>query len=396
MRSFLHNSGPVTSVRLDRVGQAFLLFGVTLLLVVSVGFAVQSIWPRGGLAFTEIGLILLPALWFVRRKSLPLARGLRLTSVGVPTALLAVAVGVAGWGVAMLIHDALTGRLTEPAATLPPRLDVGGWAAVLFVGALLPGLCEEVLFRGAIMGVLERRGTRYAVAVTAVLFGVYHLSPPNVVPAIFLGLVFGMLVARTGSLLPAILAHTGSNATAIVAGQLAVDMSMVATTLAVTFLPLGGVMWLRTRQVAPPASPLASVHAAAPAMTPSRIAGLTAGAVILAVSLLVVSIFNVHRVKDVGLAPELAVGDLAIVAVDASRQRVLKTGDIVEFDSELANALDGRRLARVSEADGGRVLVDAGTSQVEVGRHQIVGKVVRSWRRFDVAAAHTQRVMRPW
>lgn len=372
-------SGAVTPGPSGHVGQAFLLFGVSLFLVVSVGFAVQAFFPRGGLAFTEIVLILAPALWFVRHKGLPLARALRITSIRGSTALLAVVLGVAGWGVAMLMHGALVGG--PSAAPAPPGLDVGGLAALLLVGALLPGICEEVLFRGAIMGVLERRGARYAVVVTAILFGVYHLTPATIIPAVFLGLIFGLLVVRTGSLLPAILAHTANNATAIATGHLAVDSLMVAGLLAAAFLPLAVAVWVRTRQNAPRASPLVFVPAAVPAVTPLRIAGLTAGAVILAVSLFAVSIFNVHRVADASFEPELDQEDLAIVAVDASRQRVLRTGDIVEIDRELAKELGGRRLARVLEVTGGRVLLEAGTSQLEVRRDRIIGKVVRSWRR---------------
>jgi Cu/Ag efflux pump CusA len=192
------------------------------------------------------------------------------------------------------------------------------------------------------------------VVVTAILFGVYHLTAATIIPAVFLGLIFGLLVVRTGSLLPAILAHTANNATAIATGHLAVDSFMVAGLLAAAFLPLAVAVWVRTRQNPPRASPLVFVPAAVPAVTPLRLVGLTAGAVILAVSLFAVPIFNVHRVADASFEPELDQGDLAIVAVDASRQRVLRAGDIVEIDRELAKELGGRRLASVLEVTGGR------------------------------------------
>lgn len=119
-------SGAVAPVPGIHVGQAFLLFGISLLLVVSVGFAVQAIYPRGGLAFTELGLILLPALWFVRRKAVPVARALRITPIRVSTALLAIVLGVAGWGVAMLIHGAIVAMLAGSVFLL--MVKAGPWS----------------------------------------------------------------------------------------------------------------------------------------------------------------------------------------------------------------------------------------------------------------------------
>lgn len=78
---------------------------------------------------------------------------------------------------------------------------------------------EEVIFRGLIQSMVERRWTvtfslpgvslSGAVAFTAALFGVIHLEAGAVVAlgAILLGLVAGELRRRSGSLLPAILVH---------------------------------------------------------------------------------------------------------------------------------------------------------------------------------------------
>jgi membrane protease YdiL (CAAX protease family) len=78
---------------------------------------------------------------------------------------------------------------------------------------------EEVIFRGLIQSMVERRSTvtfslpggslSGAVAFTAALFGVIHLEAGAVVAlgAILLGLVAGELRRRSGSLLPAILVH---------------------------------------------------------------------------------------------------------------------------------------------------------------------------------------------
>lgn len=84
---------------------------------------------------------------------------------------------------------------------------------------------EEIIFRGLIQSILERRwmitfsvlggSLSGAVAFTAVLFGIIHLEAGVAVAtgAIILGLVAGELRRRSGSLLPAIIVHALFNAT---------------------------------------------------------------------------------------------------------------------------------------------------------------------------------------
>lgn len=83
---------------------------------------------------------------------------------------------------------------------------------------------EEIIFRGLIQSMLERRWTitfslfggslSGAVAFTAALFGIIHLEAGAAVAtgAIILGLVAGELRRRSGSLLPAIIIHCLFNA----------------------------------------------------------------------------------------------------------------------------------------------------------------------------------------
>ncbi len=49
-----------------RCGQVYVLFGVSLLLVIIIGSAVQAISMPIGLSLTELLLILLPAILLVR------------------------------------------------------------------------------------------------------------------------------------------------------------------------------------------------------------------------------------------------------------------------------------------------------------------------------------------
>lgn len=86
--------------------------------------------------------------------------------------------------------------------------------------ALVPGLCEEILFRGYAQRQFERAtGPAGGIVLAGVLFGLYHLRPSQVLPLIMLGLFMAYLVWRTGSLLPAILVHVVHNGIAVGAAQ---------------------------------------------------------------------------------------------------------------------------------------------------------------------------------
>lgn len=89
--------------------------------------------------------------------------------------------------------------------------------AAVFVIAIAPAVCEEMLFRGMIFHSLQTKyRMRQAVLVTAVLFGIYHMSLVKFIPTGLLGLVLCLIVWRTGSIYPAMLMHFLNNLISVV------------------------------------------------------------------------------------------------------------------------------------------------------------------------------------
>ncbi len=84
----------------------------------------------------------------------------------------------------------------------------------LIISAVLAApLLEEILLRGIVLdGFLKQYNPAKAIVWSAVLFGVMHLVPVQVVNAFMLGLVLGWLYYRTGSLWPGICLHFVNNA----------------------------------------------------------------------------------------------------------------------------------------------------------------------------------------
>ncbi len=98
---------------------------------------------------------------------------------------------------------------------------LGNVPGVLTVAVLAPVL-EELLFRGAIQGLLMRffKNPWAGIVVAAVVFGIVHLNPIQVFYATCLGVGLGWLCYRTGSLLPAIVGHIINNSLAVVVEKL--------------------------------------------------------------------------------------------------------------------------------------------------------------------------------
>jgi sodium transport system permease protein len=92
--------------------------------------------------------------------------------------------------------------------------------------AFSPGVCEELVFRGAFLGVLRRTGTtRAAVLTSSTIFAVIHLSVFRFFPTFLLGLAMALLVVRTRSLLPAMLYHMTYNGIAVLWGERLEELS---------------------------------------------------------------------------------------------------------------------------------------------------------------------------
>lgn len=86
------------------------------------------------------------------------------------------------------------------------------WSDLIWLG-LLPGLSEELLFRGVMLPALGLDTT--AVVISSLLFGVLHLSGSQqwsyVVWATVVGLALGFSAVLTGNLLVPIVAHIITN-----------------------------------------------------------------------------------------------------------------------------------------------------------------------------------------
>lgn len=122
-----------------------------------------------------------------------------------------------GWSILLgmsliFLIDILMSLLNVP-DFLETSFDVieSGWIGILAVAIIGPVL-EEMLFRGAITKeLLKQYEPLKAILISGLIFGIFHLNPAQIFPAMLIGFVLAWLYWRTGSLVPGILIHIVNN-----------------------------------------------------------------------------------------------------------------------------------------------------------------------------------------
>jgi membrane protease YdiL (CAAX protease family) len=139
-----------------------------------------------------------------------------------------------------------------------------GLVGVALMICLLPPLAEETLFRGYLQGRLLRRWpAAAAIAVSSVFFVAAHFDPVHMLAVTPLGIWFGVVAWRCGSIWPSMLCHAAQNTTALVLMRTGDPFSKVVSPgewIAIGVagvLTVGAVLVMRKYPV-PPAAPVES------------------------------------------------------------------------------------------------------------------------------------------
>lgn len=201
------------------VSDVWFLVAVTILLVIYAGSMLQIRYGLAGLFGTQLILLAVPLFLVVYtkrdvKKTYGFARTRGVNYLG-SAVLIAGAVLinlVIAIGLAFLFPES-AGNVE----TVFSDIMSGNVLAVLLVIAVAPAVCEEMLFRGVILHSLQARyRVPSAIAVTAILFGLYHMSVIKFIPTGLLGLLLCIVVWKTGSIYPAMLMHFINNAFSVI------------------------------------------------------------------------------------------------------------------------------------------------------------------------------------
>ena len=139
-----------------------------------------------------------------------------------------------GWKMGLMVSVATmaTAFITEPVSALLPDMpefleqaleqvtEGPLWVSLLSVSIFAP-LFEEWLCRGLVLrGLLQKMRPFSAILISATFFAVLHMNPWQAIPAFVLGLLFGYVYYKTGSLKLTMLMHCVNNTMAVVLSRI--------------------------------------------------------------------------------------------------------------------------------------------------------------------------------
>ena len=218
----------------------FVGFGLVLMLAISTAYgvlfnAVTTVFPSlaKSAAFTSpvmqfllteiipyiltIGLpFFLVSIW-MREPIRPFKRH---ESVEPSWFVLIILVGLSAFSIANLFTDGIIVVWKAIGLPLPDLTgDQDGTTVSLLFNlisvALLPAILEEMSFRGFVLEKLRPFGDRFAVLMSAALFGVLHGNVVQIPFAFILGLFFGYITVRTNNIFIAIFLHFVNNGVSV-------------------------------------------------------------------------------------------------------------------------------------------------------------------------------------
>jgi len=169
-----------------------------------------------GLTIVNVGLVL--GFQFLSRFLPPRIALFRRTRTSIPK-LIVLALGAIGVGHVVSMVVSYAGMESKTLKSIHEMIESAkhDWPLLLLfcIGVVAP-IGEELIFRGYMQPRLIRRhGPWVGIAITSVMFGVFHQDLVQGVFAAGVGVYLGVLAYRTGGLLAPILGHMALNSTSV-------------------------------------------------------------------------------------------------------------------------------------------------------------------------------------
>jgi len=198
---------------------ALLIFALVMLLLFYIGSYAQMKSITWGLIITEWGLIALPVFLFIWFFKIDPKQTLHMHQTNWAAYLGTIFTGIGALGVMIWVSRfqmEIFPEYEELVKSIEKILNISNThlppAVGLFIFALSPAICEEVLFRGILLSSLRKYLPGWmAVVFVGFLFGLFHVHLFRIIPTALLGILFTYIVFRTGSIWPAMLAHFVNN-----------------------------------------------------------------------------------------------------------------------------------------------------------------------------------------
>lgn len=241
------------------IQESILIMVVALLLMVYVGGMISTSAPLSvGLIVQQafIGVLPLLAAFYIK-SDMKNVFSLHMPS---PKNLLgAVVLGIGGICLNLVVSSLLSMVFPSGSEDVNEQymqiLDGVSFVPALALMALLPAVCEELMFRGYMFTAFKNRlSLSRAILFVSLLFGISHMSMIKIIPTALLGVALAYMVHKSGSILTSSLVHFVNNAFAVTMlfygskipffheESMTIPMLIVMAVIAVAGIPSGALL----------------------------------------------------------------------------------------------------------------------------------------------------------
>ncbi len=165
--------------------------------------------------------IVIPLLIYAKRHPSACADVMRINPLSVKTALLCTVAALIAVYLSQLLTVLWTILIECTIGTPPdtgfqiPTTAMGLGISIITI-AILPGICEELLFRGAILGAWEIRGSKRAIVISSLWFMLMHGTITGMPVQFLSGILLGVIAVSTDSIFGGMVFHTVYNAATLI------------------------------------------------------------------------------------------------------------------------------------------------------------------------------------
>lgn len=202
------------------IGDACLLLSVSLLALVYIGSIATAKLGFAGVAVEQILFLVLTLgfAWYMKADWKPLF-SLRIPKVR--HFLGGIFLWIGTYAGMLLLSVPLANIFSESASSLEQTsqwFEEQSFVTLFLVVAVIPAICEEILFRGFLFGTFQNKWKGLdAIIVSGLLFGVYHMSVIKAIIISFFGFALAYSVYRSGSIFVSMAMHLCNNGLSVFA-----------------------------------------------------------------------------------------------------------------------------------------------------------------------------------
>ena len=219
MNNDTFNEMKVNNISIKKANKLF-LFVITLYFVVNIivvllsrqlNVDVTSRYSTIVIITIQYGVLLLPVIFFTMYNKIEIKSFFRVNKLKLSEAMLIILISFFASFVATGLNSIVIFFLQKlgnvPIDNFVNPTTPLEYIRDIFLIAVTPALCEELLNRGILLRAYEKYDTKKAIILTSIIFGIFHFDIRNLIGASFLGIFIAYYVIRTNSILAGMLAH---------------------------------------------------------------------------------------------------------------------------------------------------------------------------------------------